>query len=134
MPTLEQRLIARTTIDPRTGCHTWQGAKDRHGYGKVKHNGRTEQVHRIAYTVLGPEFDHSLTLDHLCRNTLCWNTAHLEPVTQRTNNLRGRGMAAINTAKTHCPKGHEYTEANTYRRARGDRECRACRSGDSHSV
>ena len=29
--------------------------------------------------------------------------------------------------KTHCPLGHPYTEENTYRRQRGDRECRTCR-------
>lgn len=33
----------------------------------------------------------------------------------------------VNTAKTHCPRGHEYTEQNTYRYAgRPRRECRAC--------
>jgi len=28
--------------------------------------------------------------------------------------------------KTHCPKGHEYTEENTLVRERGSRECRSC--------
>ncbi len=31
-----------------------------------------------------------------------------------------------NSAKTHCPQGHEYTEENTYVNARGGRECRQC--------
>jgi hypothetical protein len=33
-----------------------------------------------------------------------------------------RGAEAI----THCPQGHPYDEANTRRRPRGSRECRAC--------
>jgi hypothetical protein len=28
--------------------------------------------------------------------------------------------------KTHCPQGHPYSEENTYRTARGHRQCRAC--------
>lgn len=37
------------------------------------------------------------------------------------------GMPAINAAKTHCPKGHEYTPENTYYRERGWRHCRTCK-------
>ena len=29
-------------------------------------------------------------------------------------------------AKTHCPQGHPYDQANTYVGPRGDRQCRAC--------
>lgn len=32
-----------------------------------------------------------------------------------------------NTFKTHCPRGHEYTDENTYVNPRGSRECRICR-------
>jgi hypothetical protein len=36
--------------------------------------------------------------------------------------------AAINTSKTHCPSGHEYTDTNTYRNnVNGSRHCRTCR-------
>jgi hypothetical protein len=31
-----------------------------------------------------------------------------------------------NAAKTHCPQGHPYDEANTYRNSKGGRECRTC--------
>jgi len=37
---------------------------------------------------------------------------------------------AIHSARaaliTHCPRGHEYTEENTYRNSKNDRICRAC--------
>jgi HNH endonuclease/NUMOD4 motif len=31
-----------------------------------------------------------------------------------------------NALKTHCPRGHAYTEENIYRDKRGSRTCRAC--------
>lgn len=43
-------------------------------------------------------------------------------------NLRKRngvGQGGIDRGKTHCPRGHEYSEDNT-RRYRGKRRCRAC--------
>jgi hypothetical protein len=36
--------------------------------------------------------------------------------------------AARNAAKTHCPRGHPYDDANTYISPRGSRICRKCRS------
>jgi hypothetical protein len=124
---LIERLVARSVEDPETACRTWTGSLDRWGYGKFSLNGRTEQVHRAAYRELAGIDDESLTLDHLCRNRACWNPEHLELVPLRTNLLRGNGVSGVNARKTHCPAGHEYTEANTYRRPRGDRECRTCR-------
>jgi hypothetical protein len=123
MDPLFARLMHRTNITG-DGCWLWTGATDRHGYGKVKYAGRTEQVHRIAYKVLGPDFDHALTLDHTCRRLTCWNFEHLDPVTQRVNNSRNPDHPSN---RTHCPAGHEYTNANTYRHPRGERVCRRCR-------
>lgn len=66
-------------------------------------------------------------MDHLCRNRACCNPHHLEPVDNRTNLMRGDTHAAHNAAKTHCVRGHEFTEANTYVVPRGGRACRKCR-------
>ena len=35
-------------------------------------------------------------------------------------------IAAVNAAKTHCVKGHEFTLQNTYRKKNGTRDCRRC--------
>lgn len=35
-------------------------------------------------------------------------------------------MGKANAEKTHCPSGHPYDEANTYRSPRGERRCRRC--------
>jgi len=37
--------------------------------------------------------------------------------------LHGRN---VNAAKTHCKRGHEFTDENIYRTANGGRDCRRC--------
>ena len=60
---------------------------------------------------------------------LLTNPEHLEVVTLRDNTVKlGKtGYSAVNFRKTHCPKGHEYTEENIYRRPGStSRYCRKC--------
>lgn len=87
----------------------------------------SKRAHRVSYeTFVGP-IPAGLTLDHLCRNTLCINPAHLEPVTIKENVLRGDGPTARNARKTHCDRGHAFDETNTGPNANGGRSCRACK-------
>jgi hypothetical protein len=104
-------------------------------------------VHRLAYEVFVGPIPDGLQIDHLCRQRACCNPDHLEAVTCRVNLLRGDTITAREAATTHCPQGHEYTEANTYRRPDNPikRDCKICRRerqrdpnakpqvGDNHS-
>lgn len=104
---------------------------DRNGYclfwiGKVG-VGRQYRAHRIAWMELRGEIPSGLVLDHLCRNPKCINPAHLEPVTQRENLLRGMGASAVNARKTHCINGHPFNSENIYY-WRSCRYCRKCRT------
>jgi hypothetical protein len=65
-----------------------------------------------------------------------WND---DPTDNRLENLRWDTRSANQldsvrngthhfASRTHCSKGHEFTEENTYRRPEGRRACRTCRS------
>lgn len=43
------------------------------------------------YELLVGPIPPGLQIDHLCRNKICVNPAHLEPVTHRENLMRGKG-------------------------------------------
>ena len=110
-----------------SGCWEWQGYRDRDGYGQFNvYRRQRMQAHRYSYEMIVGPIPDGLQIDHLCRNTSCVNPAHLEPVTCQVNLLRGETFQAKNAVKTHCPRGHEYTEDNTYRAKNGSRSCRAC--------
>lgn len=104
------------------GCWVWQGSQFRpNGYGRYA----GQYAHRLAYSLFKGAIPQGLQIDHLCRNKLCVNPAHLEAVTGRVNTLRGQTLPAQNLAKTHCVRGHAFTAENT-RVWKGERICRAC--------
>jgi hypothetical protein len=105
---LIDRLSERTRTGP--GCWEWVGHLTPQGYGSL---GR-RLAHRLVYEVAVGPIPAGLQLDHLCRNRRCVNPDHLEPVTSRENTLRGSGLPAQRVLVTHCPRGHAYTDENTY--------------------
>jgi hypothetical protein len=113
-------------VEKTDSCWLWTAAKSK-GYGAFKVAGRQEEAHRYSYELLVGPIPTGLTIDHLCRNPACVNPAHLEPVTNRENVLRGISPWAKNAAKTHCPQGHPYDEENTRWNSLGSRECKTCR-------
>ncbi|HXJ92652.1 MAG TPA: HNH endonuclease signature motif containing protein [Terriglobia bacterium] len=109
-------------------CWLWTSPPRDGGYGQFYvRTGLVVRAHRFAYEQFHGSIPEGLTLDHLCRNTLCVNPVHLEAVTQRENTLRGNGPAAKHARKTHCKRGHPYNESNTYFYPDGRRGCRVCR-------
>jgi hypothetical protein len=122
-----QRVLNRVSY-PDTGCWVFEGARA-WGYGRIgltiDGHKRVRQAHRVVYEALVGPVPEGLDLDHLCRNRACVNPNHLEPVTRQINLLRGDTIPAHHAAKTHCPAGHAYDEANTGH-DRGTRRCRAC--------
>ncbi len=124
MPELTERFWAK--VDKSDDCWLWTAGKSANGYGKFKAGPKQVSAHRYAYEqCIGP-IPSGLQIDHLCRVRHCVNPVHLEPVTCRENIHRGISFSAQNAVKTHCPRGHEYTEDNIYRGTKGDRRCKTC--------
>lgn len=93
-----------------------------------KNQRSTHYVHRlVALAFLGPcppglEVRH---LDDDPTNAVLTNLAYGTSSQNKQDMLR-RGTHN-NAAKTHCPQGHPYDEANTYRSpVRSNRHCRKC--------
>jgi hypothetical protein len=122
--TVEERFMAK--VEKTDSCWIWTAQCTPGGYGRFKIGGRPLRAHRVAYELLVGPIPEGLVLDHLCRVRHCVNPAHLEPVTQRENVLRGDAVGAVNAAKTHCPQGHPYDQLNTLMEA-GSRRCLACK-------
>lgn len=127
-----QRFMSLVRIDDESGCWHWMGKRDRNGYGRFSISNRWVQAHRWAYMALVGAVPACLDLDHLCRVHDCVGPDHLEPVTRQVNLLRGETIPAAHAAKTHCPQGHPYDDANTYL-YRGMRQCRTCRTARDRS-
>lgn len=108
-------------------CWRWLGTHTPDGYGRYKTGGKQNAAHRVAYELLVGPIPDGKQIDHLCRVRDCVNPAHMEPVTNRVNQLRGDTFARRNAAATHCPRGHAYDRANTEHNKNGSRVCRTCR-------
>ena len=123
------RVEAFSIPEPFSGCWLWLGSLSGNGYGAIQYRGRQIVAHKLSYEAHIGAVPAGLELDHTCRLRCCVNPRHLEPVTHKVNlnrsSLIGRGAGTAQTAKTHCPQGHEYTPENT-RVGRGKRYCKTC--------
>ena len=128
---IEDRLWSRVHVpDDASACWEFLGATVA-GYGTLGRGCRGEGnvlTHRLSYELLVGPIPDGLHIDHLCRNRLCCNPDHLEPVTQAENNRRAQEA----NPRTHCKRGHEFTPENTKWIANG-RNCRICTAAISRA-
>lgn len=124
MSDLRTRLFSRLMIQPN-GCVVWTGAKS-HGYGYIRVGYRTVGVHRVMWEMFEGPIPDGLTLDHLCRNKLCANLSHLEPVTAGENAIRAIAGLVNDPHKLFCVHGHPRTPENTRIKSTGRRSCWVC--------
>ena len=121
---LPRRFWDKAVLYP-DGCWVWTAALNNEGYAAFTMGGRS-LAHRIAYEELVGPIPEGMVLDHVCRTRSCVNPAHLEPVTQSENLLRGNTANARKSAQLSCIHGHEFTDENTYIKPNGTRACREC--------
>jgi hypothetical protein len=104
------RALSHVVVDDETGCWTWTPAPaSRYALmyvgvvdGKIVHR----VAHKVVYEAMEGPVPPGCELDHLCRNTLCCNPGHLEPVPHGKNIRRGAGSEL----KVTCNHGHPYAE------------------------
>lgn len=111
-----------------TKCWTWTGPRTTVGpYARFRHGGKSHRAHRISLLAAGKPLGQEEPVDHLCRNTLCVNPEHLEPVTPRENSLRGAGPPGENSRQKFCKNGHDLDDpANHYPSGKRGRSCLTC--------
>lgn len=114
------------------GCWEWTASK-RGDYGQFGlREGVIVPAHRYAYEYLVSPIPDGLVIDHLCRNTVCVNPEHLEPVTNVENIMRGESRPARNARKMQCVHGHRLSGVNLYvAPGSGKRQCRICRKAQA---
>ena len=126
MTPFDQRFWSKVDFlsDPH-GCWIWRGNVS-NGYGRFTIGATGFRAHRVSYAITTGAPEVGQHVDHMCRNKLCVNPAHLEAVSHRENVIvRGTGPFAARARQTHCKWGHEFTPENTIIHG-GRRECHAC--------
>lgn len=121
--TLDDRFFSK--VREIGECWEWSAYRDHHGYGKFRTDSGPRLAHRLSWQFFRGAIPEGLALDHLCRNRACVNPDHLDPVTIGVNVQRGAEEI------TSCPQGHPYDSENTYRPARGGRQCRTCKNAQA---
>jgi len=110
-------------------CWDWQGKPDANGYGRlVNCLTNTGYAHRAIYQILVQPISDLVVCDHLCKNRICVNPAHIEVVSSAEN---GKRKINQNAKKTHCKRGHQFNFENTIIRYSKygrfmSRDCRTC--------
>lgn len=105
-------------------CWIWLGATS-HGYGRFREVNTTVLAHRWMYEQIHGSIG-SLFCCHSCDNPSCVNPNHMFIGTPKDNMIDKANKGRHHNSKvTHCPRGHEYTEDNTYTN-NGRRNCKIC--------
>lgn len=128
-PDMEVRFWERVDRRADSECWNWTGSVGTGGYGRFfnRCDRSAIRAHRLSMAIAGRLVqDGEMVVDHICRNRLCVNPAHLRMVSSAVNVLVGTGMTAANAQKTVCKLGHPLSGDNLVI-SRGARQCLTCR-------
>jgi len=132
--TLDEYFWAR--VQKTDDCWLWTGRRDSNGYGVVQLYAGAPRTtaSRISWILHNGEIEsNKIFVCHKCDYPPCVNPEHLFLGTQKENLLDAKEKGRLNNPakgswarnKTHCSKGHPFSEENTYR-WNTKRICRTC--------
>jgi hypothetical protein len=105
-----------------SNCLLWTAAKNRKGYGQYR-DGKLYIAHRYAHNLLVEPVLPWNDVHHKCEVVAC--VLHTEQMS-RAEHHKHTDPGRVHREKTHCPKGHPYSEENTLINKDGHRRCRTC--------
>lgn len=73
------------------GCWVWMGYR-RGNYGQVTFKDRKWRAHRLAYELLVGPIPEGYHIHHKCRNPVCVNPDHLEPLSEVEHGRKNRKL------------------------------------------
>lgn len=140
---LQKQIDRNTCPEPNTGCLLWLGRVSPKGYGQVTIRGEasttrghpkrcTVRAHRLAWYLAHNSVWPSMLVLHKCDTPACVNADHLflgthdDNMADRSAKGRTAGGDYCQSAKTHCPQGHQYSGDNLVINSVKGRECRTC--------
>lgn len=113
----EDRFWAR--VRHSSACWEWQGARDSHGYGALRWEGRTERTHRVAWVLARGPLAPGQKVAQTCKNRVCCRPDHLAVRGPVVDDPAGRAAEARERRRKRIESsGHlEQRGPNSQRRA-----------------
>ncbi len=129
-----KRFVDKVPVaDDLFACQEWMGNRNNKGYGRIGISGKSQQAHRVAWTIMYGDIPDGLCVCHRCDNPICVNVNHLflGTVMDNTQDMIAKGRD-YQSRITHCPQGHPYVGDNLYINTRTNkRDCNACKRNDN---
>ena len=97
---IEERFWKR--VDKSGKCWIWTGTVAGNGYGTIRHNGKQEGTHRVAWILANGPIPPGMLVRHACDNPLCVRIDHLSlgTVAENSQDMVSRGRASRVGAKS----------------------------------